>query len=85
MSTEPYIGADSDGTTIDHGSIAPWLWNQNPDTHFPTPDEVFAEMDLDPRQWSPERTEMPRREATGPSGETAVVVDNVLLVRRAGR
>lgn len=69
---------------VDHGSIAPWSWNQDPDTHFPTPDEVFAEMDLDPRQWSPERTEMPRREATGPNGETAVVVDNVLLVRRAG-
>ncbi|QYN38706.1 class I SAM-dependent methyltransferase [Pseudonocardia sp. DSM 110487] len=70
---------------VDHGSIAPWSWNQDRDTHFPTPDEVFAEMDLDRRQWSPVRTDMPRREATGPNGETAVVVDNVLLVRRAGR
>ncbi|MFC5136699.1 SAM-dependent methyltransferase [Actinomycetospora rhizophila] len=68
---------------VDHGSIAPWSWNQDPDTHFPTPDEVAAELDLDPARWPVVRRDMPRREAVGPHGEVATVTDNVLLLRRA--
>lgn len=66
---------------VDHGSTAPWSWNQDPDIHYPTPDEVFVELALDPTRWQVERADMPRREATGPSGQTATVVDNVLVVR----
>jgi SAM-dependent methyltransferase len=69
---------------VDHGSIAPWSWNQDSDTHFPTPDEVAADLDLDPRRWTVVRADMPRRRAIGPAGETATVTDNVLLVRRSG-
>lgn len=65
---------------VDHGSVAPWSWNQ--DAHFPTPDEVAAELDLDPDRWPLLRADMPRREAVGPGGETAVVTDNVLVLRR---
>lgn len=68
---------------VDHGSIAPWSWNQDPDTHFPTPDEMAAELALDPAEWPVVRADMPRREATGPAGETATVTDNVLVLRRA--
>lgn len=68
---------------VDHGSIAPWSWNQDPETHFPTPDEIAAELALDPGQWPVLRADMPRREATGPHGETATVTDNVLLLQRA--
>jgi SAM-dependent methyltransferase len=68
---------------VDHGSTAPWSWNQDPDTHYPTPTEIAAELDLDPRQWPVLRAEMPRRPATGPAGETATVTDNVLAVRRS--
>ncbi|MHA6629827.1 class I SAM-dependent methyltransferase [Pseudonocardia sichuanensis] len=67
---------------VDHGSIAPWSWNQDPDTHFPTPDEVAADLALDPAGWTVVRADTPRRRATGPAGETATVTDNVLLVRR---
>ncbi|GAA2068864.1 class I SAM-dependent methyltransferase [Streptomyces albiaxialis] len=67
---------------VDHGSAAPWSWNQDPDVHYPTPDETAAEIGLDPGGWSVLRADMPRRRATGPGGETATVVDNVLLVRR---
>lgn len=66
---------------VDHGSIAPWSWNQDPDTHFPTPDEVAAELGLDPATWPVVRADTPRREATGPGGRTATVVDNVLIIR----
>ncbi|MFH8609847.1 SAM-dependent methyltransferase [Streptomyces sp. NPDC018029] len=68
---------------VDHGSTAPWSWNQDPDTHYPTPTETAAELHLDPAYWSVLRADMPRRRATGPTGETATVIDNVLLVRRA--
>ncbi|MCM4080942.1 class I SAM-dependent methyltransferase [Paractinoplanes hotanensis] len=68
---------------VDHGSIAPWSWNQDPGTHFPTPAEVAAGMALDPRQWSVVRADRPQRRATGPGGRTATVTDNVLLIQRA--
>jgi SAM-dependent methyltransferase len=69
---------------VDHGSTAPWSWNQDPDVHFPTPEEVAAELALDPAGWSVERADTPRRQATGPGGRTATVVDHVLVIRRAG-
>jgi SAM-dependent methyltransferase len=68
---------------VDHGSTAPWSWNQDPDIHYPTPDEVSAELALDPSRWQVERADMPRRQARGPGGQTATVVDNVLVIRRA--
>lgn len=68
---------------VDHGSIAPWSWNQE-DTHFVTPDEVAKGIALDPAGWSVERAEAPTRMATGPNGERAEVVDHVLMIRRAG-
>lgn len=67
---------------VDHGSTAPWSWNQDPDIHCPAPAEIAAELDLDPARWSVLRAGTPRRRATGPAGETATVTDNVLLVRR---
>ncbi|MFG3257114.1 class I SAM-dependent methyltransferase [Streptomyces sp. NPDC048172] len=67
---------------VDHGSTAPWSWNQDPDVHHPTPAETAATLDLDPAHFSVQRADMPLRRATGPSGETATVVDNVLLVQR---
>lgn len=67
---------------VDHGSTAPWSWNQDPDIHYPTPAEIAAELDLDPAHWSVLRSDMPQRQATGPTGETADVIDNVLLVQR---
>ncbi|WP_033345218.1 SAM-dependent methyltransferase [Catenuloplanes japonicus] len=67
---------------VDHGSAAPWSWNQDPDTHHATPEEVAAEIGLDPAEWSILRADTPRRRATGPGGRTATVTDNVLLVTR---
>ncbi|GAB3562453.1 class I SAM-dependent methyltransferase [Amycolatopsis endophytica] len=67
---------------VDHGSIAPWSWNQDHSTHIPDPAEVHAELDLPPA-WTVERADRPEREATGPDGRTATVTDNVLLIRRA--
>jgi SAM-dependent methyltransferase len=69
---------------VDHGSTAPWSWNQDPDVRYPTPREVAEELALDPVEWSVERADAPERQATGPEGRTATVVDHVLVIRRAG-
>ncbi|MEU5899551.1 class I SAM-dependent methyltransferase [Streptomyces venezuelae] len=66
---------------VDHGSTAPWSWNQDPDVHPPTPEEIATDLGLDPTRWPVLRAETPHRRATGPSGETATVVDNVLLIQ----
>lgn len=67
---------------VDHGSTAPWSWNQDPDTYFPTPKEVGNELGLPRNEWTVERAERCHRQARGPGGQSADVVDHVLLVRR---
>jgi SAM-dependent methyltransferase len=70
---------------VDHGSTAPWSWRPDADHRYPTPHEVAEELALDPVEWSVERADSPRRQATGPDGTTASVVDHVLVVRRGER
>ncbi|GAA0587564.1 class I SAM-dependent methyltransferase [Streptomyces crystallinus] len=67
---------------VDHGSAAPWSWDQDPDTRYPSPQEVAAGIELAPQTWAVERADAPRRIATGPDGRTAEVTDHVLLIRR---
>ncbi|MEI5101718.1 class I SAM-dependent methyltransferase [Streptomyces sp. PmtG] len=68
---------------VDHGSTAPWSWDQDSDVRYPTPREVAEELALDPGAWTVERADAPRRTATGPDGRTAEVTDHVLVIRRA--
>ncbi|MFS8197480.1 class I SAM-dependent methyltransferase [Streptomyces sp. CWNU-52B] len=67
---------------VDHGSAAPWSWNQVADTRYPSPREVAAGIDLAPETWTVERADAPRRIATGPGGRTAEVTDHVILICR---
>ncbi|WP_037314431.1 class I SAM-dependent methyltransferase [Amycolatopsis orientalis] len=67
---------------VDHGSTAPWSWNQDPDLRYPAPREVAEELALDPVEWPIERADALARQATGPAGRTATVVDHVLVLRR---
>ncbi|MFF3765203.1 class I SAM-dependent methyltransferase [Streptomyces sp. NPDC001922] len=67
---------------VDHGSAAPWSWDQDPDIRYPSPLEVAAEIGLAPQAWTVERAYAPHRIATGPDGRTAEVTDHVLLIRR---
>ncbi|MEV0300972.1 class I SAM-dependent methyltransferase [Streptomyces prasinus] len=68
---------------VDHGSTAPWSWDQDPGAQHPTPHEIAEDLGLDPGQWPVLRADMPRRRAVGPAGGTATVTDTVLIVRRA--
>ncbi|MFD9424230.1 MULTISPECIES: cyclopropane-fatty-acyl-phospholipid synthase family protein [unclassified Streptomyces] len=67
---------------VDHGSAAPWSWNQDPDTRYSGPREIAADIGLAPETWTVEQADSPRRIATGPDGSTAEVTDHVLLLRR---
>lgn len=65
---------------VDHGSVAPWSWDQ--DERFPSAREVARSLELDPGAWTVERAEALTRRATGPGGQVADVVDHLLLIRR---
>ncbi|MEV6832006.1 class I SAM-dependent methyltransferase [Amycolatopsis sp. NPDC051102] len=62
---------------VEHGSVAPWSWNQDPASCPP-----LRPPSLDPARWTVERADALPRRATGPGGQTADVVDHLLLVRR---
>ncbi|MGV9454480.1 SAM-dependent methyltransferase [Streptomyces sp. NPDC003635] len=76
------LRADGRLLVVDHGSTAPWSWNQDPVLRYASPQEVASDMVLDQATWTVERAEAPRRIATGPDGRTADVTDHVLLIRR---
>ncbi|GAA3367461.1 class I SAM-dependent methyltransferase [Streptomyces antimycoticus] len=67
---------------VDHGSVRPWAWNTDPDTRFPSPEDIYDELALDAARWTPQRLATPQRVATGPGGQTATVTDTVIAVRR---
>lgn len=69
---------------VEHASVAPWSW-ADPDTVFPTPEEALAALGLDPSRWHNEFVGAPERRATGPNGQTATVIDNVIALRRLAR
>lgn len=66
---------------IDHGTQSPWS-SASPDWPFLTADETLASLDLEERDWARIHFDALERPATGPSGETAIVRDNVILRRR---
>lgn len=66
---------------VDHASVSPWSW-ADPETRFPAPEEALAALDLDTGEWTTERLEAPSRQATGPNGASATVIDDVVEIRR---
>ena len=67
---------------VEHASAPPWAWHQHAHVRFPTPAELLRGLDLDPEEWRTERLGTPERQATGPDGQSALVADNVVAVRR---
>jgi SAM-dependent methyltransferase len=66
---------------VDHASVAPWSWNVHGHARFPTPRETLDGLRLG-EGWHTERLAAARRSATGPGGQTAMVTDNVIALRR---
>ncbi|WP_407571514.1 class I SAM-dependent methyltransferase [Deinococcus altitudinis] len=65
---------------VQHGSAAPWSWNQ--DAKFPEPEAVLESIGLDLSEWHINFLGSPERELTGPGNMTATVKDIVLALRK---
>lgn len=66
---------------VEHASVAPWSWT-DPDTVFPTPQEALDTFELDLKEWHTAFLGAPERLANGPNGQTAIVVDIIIALRR---
>jgi len=64
-----------------HGSRAPWSWAA-PDTIYPTAQDELNDLALDPEHWHQLFVGPIERKATGPDGQQAMVIDNVVAVER---
>lgn len=66
---------------IEHGSRAPWSRSPE-DARFPTAEETFAAMRLAPDTWWIRCLCPIERMAMGPDGQSTVVTDNVIFLKR---
>ncbi|KWX65808.1 bifunctional 2-polyprenyl-6-hydroxyphenol methylase/3-demethylubiquinol 3-O-methyltransferase UbiG [Mycobacterium sp. NAZ190054] len=67
---------------VDHGAAPPWAPQHVQDHVFPTVDEVLATIDLGEGRWDQVRVEAVTREAVGPDGQQAELIDNLIVLRR---
>lgn len=65
---------------VEHATAAPWSYKVS--TPFSTVEETYASLQLD-ASWETVWMGAPQRQAKGPSGEFADVLDNVIFLRRA--
>jgi SAM-dependent methyltransferase len=79
-------GAVAPGGTlliVDHGEAPPWAKFGGHHHHeFPSADDVLAGLALDTAEWKPVHVGPVEREAIGPDGEHAHLIDNVIELRR---
>ena len=68
---------------VDHAGPPPWASKLDHHHEFPSAEEVVGSLELDD-DWDRVRVEAVERRATGPDGEAATWVDNVIVVRRRG-
>ncbi|GAA4006578.1 class I SAM-dependent methyltransferase [Deinococcus rubellus] len=64
-----------------HGSVIPWSWHK--DATFPTPQEVLDSISLNLNGWHTDFLGNPERELTGPGGQTALVRDIIIALRKS--
>jgi SAM-dependent methyltransferase len=65
---------------VEHASAAPWSYKGT--APFSTLEETYASLQLD-ATWETLWMGAPKRQAKGPAGEVADVLDNVIFLRRA--
>lgn len=66
---------------VEHASRAPWSWSPE-DARFPTAEDTLASMQLDPEAWLHRCLCPISRMASGPEGQSATVMDNILFLQR---
>lgn len=67
---------------VDHGEAPPWAAQHVHDHRFQSADEVVAELDLPAEGWQSQHVGTLEREAIGPTGESAILRDNLIVLRR---
>jgi hypothetical protein len=66
---------------VGHAGSPSWA-DPDPGVHFPTTDDVLAELSLDPAEWTIERTDVVDRPMPDPDGNPASRPDNIVRARR---
>ncbi len=66
---------------VDHGAAPPWAQHIH-DHVFPGIEEVLATVDPGTGAWERVRVGSAEREAVGPDGQHAVLLDNLIVLRR---
>jgi SAM-dependent methyltransferase len=69
---------------VDHGAAPPWSRKLDHDHRFPSAEEVLDGLDLAAGDWERVRVGSAKRLATGPDGTQAMLVDNLIVLRRRG-
>lgn len=64
-----------------HGSRAPWSWAA-PDTIYPTAKDELADLNLGPNAWRQVFVGPVERDATGPDGQKARVIDTLVAMEK---
>ena len=68
---------------VDHGAAPPWASKLDHQLlEFPTAEEVVLSLNLDDSQWDRVSAAAVERDALGPAGQRAVLIDNVMVLRR---
>ncbi|AZZ50138.1 class I SAM-dependent methyltransferase [Rathayibacter rathayi] len=69
---------------VSHAAPPPWASGDEHrhGLHLSGPEEEFAELALDPSEWTAQVVETRERAATAPDGTAAVLLDGVLLLQR---
>jgi SAM-dependent methyltransferase len=70
---------------VGHADAPPWAAHHRPTVHLPTSADVYESLALAGDDWQIERCEESPRAATGPDGQTATLLDQVLRLRRVQR
>lgn len=66
---------------VDHGAAPPWAQHIR-DHDFPSAEEVLATIDLGEHEWDREQVGSVERNAVGPDGQSGVLLDNLIVLRR---
>jgi SAM-dependent methyltransferase len=67
---------------VDHGEAPPWASEEHRRHHFQSADDVVASLDLEESDWERVRVGSSERQATGPDGQSGMLIDNVIVLRR---
>lgn len=67
---------------VGHAAFPPWSKHKPDGVPLPTADDVLASLELTPEHWTIRTKAAVGRDATGPDGQVATLVDSVLTLRR---